>query len=49
MFPKIRVPQNGWLIMGNPIKRDDLGGFPIFLETPKNDFDVYFLGVAPSQ
>ena len=20
MFPQIRVPQNGWFIMGNPIK-----------------------------
>ena len=35
MFPKIGVPQNGWFIMvPNPIKMDDLGGFPIFLETP---------------
>jgi len=24
-FPKIGVPQNGWLIMENPIKMDDLG------------------------
>ena len=24
-FPKIVVPQNGWLIMENPIKMDDLG------------------------
>ena len=26
MFPKIRVPQNGWgFLMENPIKMDDLG------------------------
>ena len=31
MFPKIGVPQNGWLIVENPIKMDDLG-VP-FLET----------------
>ena len=33
VFPKIGVPQNGWLIMENPIKMDDLG-IPLFLETP---------------
>ena len=44
-FPKIRVPQNGWFIMENPIKMGWFGGTTIFGNThvSQGRFVTFFL------
>ena len=42
VFPKIGVPQNGWFMMENSLKMDDLG-VPLFLENTHIPFTNHLL------
>jgi len=39
VVPKIGIPQNGWFLIENPIKMDDLG-VPLFSETSISNISI---------
>ena len=45
VFPEIGVPQNGWFIMENPIKLDDLGPTPIFGNTQVTQMSKWIIQI----